>query len=49
MATELFLYVGKHQTVYIFDAIRAIDINLKWIENGICFLYACIVGVNVSL
>ena len=47
MATELLFYVGQKSG--LFDAIRAIDINLKWIGNGICFLYVCIVGVDLSL
>ena len=44
------LYVGqKSDSVGLFDVIRVIDINLKWIGNGICFLYVCIVGVDLSL
>ena len=48
MATELLFYVGQKPDS-VFDAIRAIDINLKWIGNGICFLFVCIVGVDLSL
>ena len=46
MATELLFYVGQ-KSDSVFDAIRAIDIHL--IGNGICFLYVCIVGVDLSL
>ena len=40
MATELLFYVGQ-KSDSVFDAIRAIDIDLKWIGNVICFPYVC--------